>query len=104
MDDVKFLGVEVVIDGNHLSTEIDFGALTLSRDGREYIVDGVQSYRDFNGETTISIDVKVDREVFCDCKYDLKETDLFASDLSATFFLVVMKNGNLVRYSLRLVI
>jgi hypothetical protein len=64
MDDVKFLGVEVVIDGNHLSTEIDFGALTLSRDGREYIVDGVQSYRDFNnGETTISID-KVDREVF----------------------------------------
>jgi hypothetical protein len=26
-----------------------------------------------NGETTISIDVKVDREVFCDCKYDLKE-------------------------------
>jgi hypothetical protein len=30
-------------------------ALTLSRDGREYIVDGVQSYRDFNnGETTIS--------------------------------------------------
>jgi hypothetical protein len=50
--------------------------LTLSRDGREYIVDGVQSYRDFNnGETTISIDVKVDREVFCDCKYDLKETD-----------------------------
>jgi hypothetical protein len=103
MDDVKILGVEVVIDGNHLSTEIDFGALTLSRD-REYIVDGVQSYRDFNnGETTISIDVKVDREVFCDCKYDLKETDLFASDLSATF-LVVMKNGNLVRYSLRLVI
>jgi hypothetical protein len=87
MDDVKILGVEVVIDGNHLSTEIDFGALTLSRDGREYIVDGVQSYRDFNnGETTISIDVKVDREVFCDCKYDLKETDLFASDLSATFF------------------
>jgi hypothetical protein len=53
----------------------------------ENIVDGVQSYRDFNnGETTISIDVKVDREVFCDCKYDLKETDLFASDLSATFF------------------
>jgi hypothetical protein len=23
---------------------------------------------------------------YCDCKYDLKETDLFASDLSATFF------------------
>jgi hypothetical protein len=42
MDDVKFLGVEVVIDGNHLSTEIDFGALTLSRDGREYIVDGAK--------------------------------------------------------------
>jgi hypothetical protein len=36
------------IDGNHLSTEIDFGALTLSRDGREYIIDGGQSYRDFN--------------------------------------------------------
>jgi hypothetical protein len=46
-------------------------------------------------ETTISIDVKVDREVFCD-KYDLKETDLFASDLR-NLFLVVMKNGNLVR-------
>jgi hypothetical protein len=36
----KILGVEVVIDGNHLSTEIDFGALTLSRDGREYVDGG----------------------------------------------------------------
>jgi hypothetical protein len=63
MDDV-ILGVEVVIDGNHLSTEIDFGALTLSRDGREYIVDGVQSYKTLIMVKPISIDVKVDREVF----------------------------------------
>jgi hypothetical protein len=50
-------------DGNHLSTEIDFGALTLSRDGRNILLmDKVTETN--NGETTISIDVKVDRKYF----------------------------------------
>jgi hypothetical protein len=38
-----------------------------------------------NGETTISIDVKVDRKYFVIANMIWK-ADLFASDLSATFF------------------
>jgi hypothetical protein len=43
-------------------------------------------YRDFNnGETTIQLMLQL-TEYFVIANMDLKETDLFASDLSITFF------------------
>jgi hypothetical protein len=88
MDEIIFLGVEVVIDGNHLDTEIDLGAVTLSKEGRSYIVDAVQSYRNFeDGQTTISIQVEADKELFDEqSKFDLEPIDLHSPDLVATFY------------------
>lgn len=89
MEHVEILGITVVIDGDHMKTEMDLGAVTLSREGREYILDPIQSYRNFeHGETKIEIDLEeeIDHETFPDCKFDLEEVDLMATDLKAEFY------------------
>lgn len=87
MENIEFLGVTIVIDGNHENTEMDLGSITLSLDGREYKLDPTQSYRNFeHGLTNISVDVEVDKETFPDCKFDLEAVDLMDSNLDAKFY------------------
>jgi hypothetical protein len=87
MKNVEILGLTIVIDGDHVKTEIDLGCVTLSRQGREYILDPIQSYRNFeHGETKIEVDLEVDKETFPDCKFDLEDVDLIANDLKAEFY------------------
>ena len=67
------------------------GAVTLQREGREYILDVVQSYtyddEDCAGATEIQCDLEVDEDTFGECPYDLTLEDLMSEDISAEFFI-----------------
>ena len=87
MEHVEILGITIVMDGDHVKTEMDLGAITLSHKGREFILDPIQSYRNFeHGETKIEVELEVDKETFPDCKFDLEAVDLMATDLKAEFY------------------
>lgn len=83
MSKVEFLGVRIVIDGDHTNSEIDLGGIELVKDGRSYFQDIIQSYRTFeDGQTTIDCDLmscESDlREIFGeDSNFDLTQSDLF---------------------------
>lgn len=87
MKDVTVLGLTINLFG--LSDEgVDLGAVYLSRDGREYILDVCQSYTDeSSGDTEIKCDLEVDRDMFEDCAFDLRVEDLYSSDLEAIFYI-----------------
>ena len=90
MENVKFLGVEIVFEGKTTNGDLEqgFGAITLSCDGREYILDVVNSYWfDKIGETLVECNIEEDREIFSECKYDLTVDDLFDPNLKATIFI-----------------
>ncbi len=71
---------------------MDLGAVTLSFEGREFIYDIVESYStDSEGEDSDNLrtcEVKVDKDVFPDCKYDLTEHDLLSyhNQIKGTLF------------------
>lgn len=89
IDGVEILGVTVVLYGEIEENEtVDLGALTIKRDGREFILDVVQSYRKFEGGfTTIETDLEKDEDTFEDCPYDITSTDLMSDDLDIKFFI-----------------
>lgn len=89
IDGVEILGVTIVLYGERTDNdEIDLGALTLKREGREYILDVVQSYTNVeDGFTTIETDLEKDEDTFDECPYDLTAEDLMSSDLVAEFFI-----------------
>jgi hypothetical protein len=89
VDGVEVLGLTVKLwDGRHDDEDYDFGALTLSCDGREFILDVCQTYWDFSsGDSEISCDLEVDKDVFEDCEYDLTKEDLYSNELTAEFYL-----------------
>ena len=89
IDGVEILGVTVVLYGEIEENEtVDLGALTIKRDGREYILDVVQSYKEFKGGfTTIETDLEKDEDTFGDCPYDITSTDLMSDDLDIEFFI-----------------
>ena len=87
MKNVEILGIEMKFYGDQTNADLYFGSLTLTNEGREYILDVCQSYRTFeDGFTTIRLDLEEDRETFEDCKYDLTEIDLHDSRLDANLF------------------
>ena len=87
MENVEVLGLTVNLFGQCEDTP-DLGAVYLSYEGREYILDVVQSYTDTNsGDTEIDCDLEIDRDTFEDCPYDLTQYDLMASRLEATFYI-----------------
>ena len=89
IDGVEILGLSIVIDGNHLNSEIDLGSVTITAEDREYCMDVTQSYRSFeNGETTIKLDVTTldDDNIFPDCPFNIKATDLMLDKASVTLF------------------
>jgi hypothetical protein len=89
MKDVEVLGLMINLFGVKAEGDDtpDLGAVTLSRDGREYILDVCQSYTTEKGDTEIECDLEVDRDMFEDCAFDLTMEDLYSSDLKATFYI-----------------
>lgn len=68
--------------------EIDFGAVNLACEGREYAVDVCQSYRTTeDGETTFELDLMEDREVLDDCNYLLTDADFHNPKLVADIYI-----------------
>lgn len=90
MKNVIILGAQVVFNGdiNNSDLEEGFGAIRLNCDGREYILDVVYStWASELDETTVALDLEVDKETFEDCKYDLTENDLQSNNLISTIFI-----------------
>ena len=87
MKGIEFLNVSIIIDEIIDIDEIDLGAITLTCDNREYIVDIVESDFTFiNNQTIVKCKVTEDRELFSECKYDLLPEDFINSNLQATIY------------------
>jgi hypothetical protein len=89
IDGVEIVGVEIVLVGEK-DVETDLGAVTISRDGREYILDVIQSYTYPNfeeGVTFIDTDLILDDETFDECPYDITAEDLFSDDLKVELYI-----------------
>lgn len=93
IEGINFHNLEVVIKGtNYERHDVDLGALTLSVDGREFILDVVQSYSDEieeDGTLRISCDIEADEDVFDECPYDLTKDDILDcehNDLERTLY------------------
>ena len=89
MKDVEILGLTINLFGvrDESDDTPDLGSVTLSRDGREYILDVCQSYTTEKGDTEIECDLEVDKDLFEDCAFDLTPTDLYSRDLKAEFYI-----------------
>ncbi len=90
IDGVQILGVTIELYGEREDHhEIDLGAVTIKREGREYILDVVQSYTEVkDGFSTIETDLERDDETFDECPYDITAEDLMSDDLVAEFYIV----------------
>jgi hypothetical protein len=93
IEGINFHNLEVVIKGkDYHRNDVDLGALTLSVDGREFILDVVQSYSDEieeDGTLRITCDIEVDEDTFDECPYDITKDDLLDAehnDLVRTLF------------------
>lgn len=82
IEGVNIHNLEVVIKGHPQRHDVNLGALTLSVDGREFILDVVQTYSDEtedlegNPILRISCDLEADDDVFDECPYDITKDDL----------------------------
>ena len=88
IDGVEILSLDIVLVGEK-DVETDLGAVTISCEGREYILDVCQSYSTFeNGLTTIETDLERDDEIFVECPYNITAVDLMmSSDLKVEFYI-----------------
>jgi len=90
---VNIQNLEVVIKGAKERSDIDLGALTLSVDDREFILDVVQSYSDVtedpqgNPIIRINCDLEVDEDIFEDCFYNITKEDLLDKNLVKTLYI-----------------
>lgn len=91
IDNVEILSLEIELYGERSNTdEIDLGALYLSCDGREYILDVTQSYTTIEGGFThIRCDLERDDDTFppSEHKYNLRGTDLLIRNVDASFYI-----------------
>ena len=89
MRNTKF-SLKITFD-RFLVTNPYLGAVTLKRDGREFILDVCQSYTydddDCESGTIIQCDLEIDEDTFEDCPYDLTMEDLLSDLISAEFFI-----------------
>ncbi len=90
LEEIEF-NLKITLDRFVERNSVNLGALTLKRDGREFILDVCQSYtyddEDCAGATEIQCDLEVDRELFEDCPFDLTVEDLLSEDIFAEFFI-----------------
>lgn len=90
MHGVEFLSVTISFDGSVTNFDLDegIGSVSLSCDGREYVLDTNNSQWDRNSVMTmVRCDVEEDRETLNMCNYDLEVTDLGSTDLEATIYM-----------------
>ena len=90
IDNVEILGLTVELYGetDNSPSVVDLGAVTIKREGREYILDVVQSYTTpKDGFTTIETDLERDDDTFDECPYDITAEDLMSDDLVAEFYI-----------------
>lgn len=86
--EVIFTSLEFEFDYNiDLGNDINLGSITLECEGREYILDVVNTIkiRDTAG-SNLSCEIEKDEELFSDCKYDLKVEDIFNPNLKVKAF------------------
>ena len=93
IEGINFHNLEVLVKGkNYHRNDIDLGGLTLSVDGREFMLDVKQSYSDKvleDGTLRISCEIEADEDVFDDCPFDLTKDDLLNAehnDLERTMY------------------
>lgn len=89
IDDIAISHVTITISKEVEVTLLDLGSVTLSCEGREYILDTSLSWWDFeDGVTEITCGLKTfdEDDIFEDCKFDLTRDDLLSSFLSGTIF------------------
>ena len=89
IDDVEISHVTITISKEVGVTLLDLGSVTLSCEGREYILDISDSSWDFEeGFTEITCGLKTfdDEDIFEECSFDLTGEDLFSSFLKGTIF------------------
>lgn len=89
IDDVAISHVTITISKEVEVTLLDLGSVTLSCEGREYILDISDSCWDFeNGFTEITCGLKTfdEDDIFEECKFDLTKDDLFSYSLNGTIF------------------
>lgn len=90
MKNVEFISVMVRVDGHIEASQYGWGAITLKRENRSYILDVVSSLSTIEDDCTIiGLKLEVDKETFDETytKYDLTPEDLLADDLEATIFI-----------------
>jgi len=78
---IKIGNLEVEIKGSVERHNVDLGALTLAVDGREFILDVVQSYSQTpketgTGTTRITCELEVDEDTFDECPYNITKDDI----------------------------
>lgn len=67
--------------------QYDVGALTMCKDGREFILDSVNSQIiNIGGGTVWMVLLDKDVETFPDCKYDLTAMDVLSDDIECSFY------------------
>jgi hypothetical protein len=81
IEGIKIGNLEVEIKGSVERHNVYLGALRLSVDGREFILDVVQSYTHTpeetgTGTTRITCDIEVDEDTFDECPYDITKDDM----------------------------
>ena len=83
---IRMSNVEIIYKGKPDPDELYWGAVAVSRDGREFIWDICQSYTDDlgSGYYRTTLDIEVDPEIF-ESSYDLTKDDLLSPD-SATIY------------------
>ena len=94
MDEItidNILDIQIDLFGNHLDTDLDLGSITLKLGEKEFILDVIQSYRKLDNEenTTISLDVEIDKELFTECKFDLTQLDLLSNDVKGEIYFLM---------------
>jgi hypothetical protein len=91
IDGVEIHVLEITLEGiRNDDHEIDIGALTLSRNEREHVLDGAlsETYTDEDAnETEINVFLELDRDLFDECKFDLTKEDLHSGELEAVFYI-----------------
>jgi hypothetical protein len=99
IDKVEILSLQATLYGEHdPEVDYDFGALTLKCEGREYILDTIQTYwSEEEGISTIQIDLEKDEDTFSTCPYDLKAADFISENLEAEFYLGIRQSSNEVK-------
>lgn len=88
LQDINFRHAEAVFTGELDMAKIDIGSITLSCEGRSFVMDiTATAFIPKQDGTRLEFQLYRDEETFPDCKYNLKPEDLLSKTLKAEIFL-----------------